>query len=83
LFLGDKGDIIRKSGVEIKHRHIVDPNKPKKGTKYPYFVDNTNLNTNINQVNYSQNYQQGYVDYDSDSESSSDYNQGGYYNLNG
>lgn len=81
MFLGDKGDIIRKSGVEIKHRHIVDPNKPKKGTKYPYFVDNTN--TNINQVQYNQNYQQGHFDYNTDSDSSSDYNQGGYYNLNG
>ena len=81
MFLGGKGDIIRKSGVEIKHRHIVDPNKPKKGTKYPYFVDNTN--TNINQVQYNQNYQQGHFDYDTDSDSSSDYNQGGYYNLNG
>lgn len=81
MFLGDKGDLIKKSGVELKHRHVVDPNKPKKGTKYPYFMDDTN--TNKNQVNCNQTYQQGYVDYDTDSDSSNDYNQGGYYNLNG
>lgn len=42
LFLGDNNGILLKSGVELKNKHVVDPNKPKKGTKYPYFMDNTN-----------------------------------------
>lgn len=62
LFLGDSNDILRKSGVQLKHRHVVDPNKPKKGTKYPYFIDNTNTNHQAHQYNQAYPQENGYTD---------------------
>lgn len=67
--MSDKRDIIKKSGIEVKHKHVYNPNKPKKGTKYPYFMDQGS--GNAQQILYDPNYQQQvrYADYDYDDSS--------------
>lgn len=39
LFLHDKNDIIRKSGVHINNRHEFNPNRARPGQSYPFFFD--------------------------------------------